>query len=100
MCLSSFLPERQIADEDGHDNQEEIWEKEVDNLVAWTNSLTKDYRIKSRRLHVQISKYFITFKQSKDFCTIPARQIFSCYLVGFQLVGCFASTVLSASVRD
>ncbi|XP_068809529.1 ubiquitin-conjugating enzyme E2 U isoform X1 [Struthio camelus] len=32
--------ERQRVDEDGHDNREELWEKEVDNLVAWTNTLS------------------------------------------------------------
>ncbi|XP_025892921.1 ubiquitin-conjugating enzyme E2 U-like [Nothoprocta perdicaria] len=37
VCLPS---ERQRGDEDGHDNQEELWEKEVDHLVAWTNTLS------------------------------------------------------------
>lgn len=58
----------------------------MDNLVAWTNSLIKEYRIESGRLHGQISKYFIIFKQFKDFCTITTGEIFSYYLVGFCLV--------------
>ncbi|XP_067157455.1 ubiquitin-conjugating enzyme E2 U isoform X1 [Apteryx mantelli] len=44
LCQSPDVPdlpsERQTVDEDGHDNQEELWEKEVDNLVAWTNTLS------------------------------------------------------------
>ncbi|KAM8805839.1 ubiquitin-conjugating enzyme E2 U [Eudromia elegans] len=44
LCQSPDVPdlpsERQRVDEDGHDNQEELWEKEVDNLVAWTNTLS------------------------------------------------------------
>nr|XP_025967390.1 ubiquitin-conjugating enzyme E2 U [Dromaius novaehollandiae] len=43
-CQSPDVPdlpsEGQTMDEDGHDNQEELWEKEVDSLVAWTNTLS------------------------------------------------------------
>ncbi|XP_062437443.1 ubiquitin-conjugating enzyme E2 U [Rhea pennata] len=43
-CQSPDVPdvpsERQTVDEDEHDNQEELWENEVDSLVAWTNTLS------------------------------------------------------------